>query len=102
FLQLGGVDESLHWTMDYDLWIRMFERVRKSAYLPALLSCTTSHPDAKTIHGMFRQIGEVGRVKARHAPRFGLSTTEKARLWVGVAAMYAYWAATRIGLKRVA
>jgi glycosyltransferase involved in cell wall biosynthesis len=102
FVRLGGVDESLHWTMDYDLWIRMFEQARKSAYLPLLLSCTTSHQDAKTIHGMFDQIGEVGRVKLRHAPRFGLSVIEKARLLFGVASMYVYWGVTRIGLKRVA
>jgi hypothetical protein len=31
-----------------------------------------------------------------------LSATEKARLWVGVASMYAYWAAVRMGLKRAA
>jgi glycosyltransferase involved in cell wall biosynthesis len=102
FLQLGGVDESLHWTMDYDLWIRMFERVRKSEYLRALLSCTTSHQDAKTIHGMLDQIHEVGLVKRRHAPRFDLGAAEKARLWAGLASMYVYWAATRVGLKRVA
>jgi glycosyltransferase involved in cell wall biosynthesis len=102
FLQLGGVDESLHWTMDYDLWIRMFERVRKSEYLPALLSCTTSHEDAKTIHGMLDQINEVGQVKRRHAPRFNLGPIDKARLWAGLASMYVYWAATRVGLKRVA
>jgi len=102
FLQLGGVDESLHWTMDYDLWIRMFESARKSLYVPSLFSCTTSHQDAKTVHGMLRQIGEIGQVKLRHAPRFRLSATEKARLWVGVASMYAYWAAVRMGLKRAA
>jgi glycosyltransferase involved in cell wall biosynthesis len=102
FLALGGVDESLHWTMDYDLWIRMFERARKSVYVPSLFSCTTSHQDAKTVHGMLKQIGEVGQVKRRHAPRFHLSATERARLWTGLASMYAYWAAIRVGLIRAA
>lgn len=102
FLQLGGVDESLHWTMDYDLWIRMFERARSSIYLPSVLSCTTSHEDAKTVHGMLRQIGEVGQVKRRHAPRFDLDAAERARLWIMFASMYVYWAAVRIGLKRAA
>jgi len=101
FLQLGGVDESLHWTMDYDLWIRMFERARKAEYMPALLSCTTSHADAKTIHGMLHQIGEVGRIKRRHAGRFDLSGLDRARLWSGFASMYVYWAVARLGLVRV-
>jgi glycosyltransferase involved in cell wall biosynthesis len=102
FLAVGGVDESLHFTMDYDLWIRMFERARKAEYLPALLSCTTSHQDAKTIRGMLHQIHEVGQIKRRHAPRFHLGPLEKARLWGGLASMYVYWAVTRAGLKRVA
>jgi glycosyltransferase involved in cell wall biosynthesis len=102
FVQLGGVDESLHWTMDYDLWIRMFERVRRTEYLPALLSCTTSHQDAKTVHGLLDQIHEVGQVKRRHAPRFDLGLTERARLWAGLGSMYVYWAVTRLGLRRTA
>jgi hypothetical protein len=88
--------------MDYDLWIRLFERVRKAEYLPALLSCTTSHEDAKTIRGMLQQIHEVGLVKWRHASRFQLGAAEQARLWGGLASMYVYWAATRVGLIRAA
>jgi glycosyltransferase involved in cell wall biosynthesis len=102
FLQVGGVDEGLHWTMDYDLWIRMFERARRTAYVPGVLSCTTSHAGAKTVRGMLRQIHEVGRVKRRHMARFRLSPLEKAQMAAGWASMYAYWAATRLGLKRAA
>ena len=102
FEAVGGVDESLHWTMDYDLWIRMFERARRTSYLPRTLSCTTSHPDAKTIQGMLPQIREVGLVKRRHMARFHLSPAEMVRLVGGWASMYVYWAAVRTGLKRAA
>lgn len=102
FLDVGGVDEALHWTMDYDLWIRMFERARRSVYLPEVLSHTTSHPDAKTVRGMLRQIHEVGAVKRRHASRFGLRNVETVRMYVGWASMYAYWVATRLGAVRAA
>jgi glycosyltransferase involved in cell wall biosynthesis len=100
FLAVGGVDERLHFTMDYDLWIRMFERARKVRYLPEVLSCTTSHAGAKTVQGMLRQIAEVGQVKLRHMGRFRLTPMEKGRLAAGWASMYLYWAAVRVGLKR--
>jgi glycosyltransferase involved in cell wall biosynthesis len=102
FLEIGGVDEKLHLAMDYDLWIRLFERARHVTYLPRVLATTTSHHDAKTIRYMLRQVHEVLRIKRAHAPRFGLSPLEQARLYGGVASMYVYWLAVRLGLKRAA
>jgi glycosyltransferase involved in cell wall biosynthesis len=100
FLELGGVDEQLHWCMDYELWIRLFARARRVARAPGLLSCTTSHDAAKTVHGMLHQIAEVGLVKRRHAPAFALGPLERLRLHGAWASMYVYWAATRLGLLR--
>jgi glycosyltransferase involved in cell wall biosynthesis len=100
FVELGGVDEALHLTMDLDLWLRMFARARKVEYLPALLSCTTSHDAAKTVHAMWRQIDEIRRVKLSHARALGLSPVEQLRLWAGIASLYVYYGAVRVGLKR--
>jgi glycosyltransferase involved in cell wall biosynthesis len=102
FEAVGGVDERLHLTMDYDLWIRMFTRAREVVYLPEVLSCTTSHADAKTVRAMLPQIREIGKVKRRHAPRFDLTTVERFRLHAMWLSMYVYWAAVKIGLKRAA
>jgi glycosyltransferase involved in cell wall biosynthesis len=102
FDAIGGVDEHLHLTVDYDLWIKMFARARKAIYLPEVLSCTTSHADAKTVRAMLPQIREIGEVKRRHAPRFDLSTTERIQLHAMWLSMYVYWAAVKIGLKRAA
>jgi glycosyltransferase involved in cell wall biosynthesis len=44
----GGLDTSLHYVMDYDLWIRLFRNFRFS-YLPEFLSTYRLHKESKTI-----------------------------------------------------
>jgi glycosyltransferase involved in cell wall biosynthesis len=44
----GYLDESLRYSLDYDLWIRL-ARVGRFVYLPAFLAVTRLHEDAKTI-----------------------------------------------------
>jgi glycosyltransferase involved in cell wall biosynthesis len=100
FDAVGGVDEHLQLTMDYDLWIKMFARARRAVHLAEVLSCTTSHGDAKTVRAMLPQIREIGTVKRRHAARFDLSATDRVRLHAMWLSMYIYWAAVKIGLKR--
>jgi glycosyltransferase involved in cell wall biosynthesis len=98
--EVGGVDRALHFTMDYELWIRMFQRARRTVYLDDVLACATSHEAAKSIAGMRQQIAETGKVKRRYASAFRLSPAELLRLWRGMAELYAYWAAVNLGLKR--
>lgn len=102
FLDVGGVDESLHYTMDYELWIRMFAAARRVRYVPDVIACARYHSDAKSIAAMGKQIREVYAVKQAAARRLGLGPLVRARMHAGVATMGLYWAAVRLGLWRAA
>lgn len=45
--RVGYVDESLHYCMDYDLWIKIF-KIGKTAYLPRTLATFRIWEDSKT------------------------------------------------------
>lgn len=47
FQQVGGVDESLHFCMDYDLWIRIAKHYT-IGYIPEHLANTRIHESSKT------------------------------------------------------
>ncbi len=102
FLDVGGVDESLHLTMDYELWIRLFAAARATRYVPRTIACARYHEDAKSIAAMGRQIREAYEVKRASARRLGLGRLDRARMYAGVATMGVYWMAVRLGLKRAA
>jgi hypothetical protein len=46
--EIGFLDESLSYSMDYDLWLRIAERYSWS-YLPEYLACTRFYPETKTL-----------------------------------------------------
>lgn len=100
FLEAGGLREDLHYALDYDLWLRMFPRARGTRYLDRELACATYHADAKSIAGLGRQVRELAALKRQHRPAFRLSWADRARLELGTASLYAYWAAVRLGLRR--
>ncbi|HEY4181728.1 MAG TPA: glycosyltransferase family 2 protein [Kofleriaceae bacterium] len=100
FLDVGGVDEQLRYTMDYELWIRMFAAARATKYIPQTVACARYHTDAKSVAAMGKQIREAHRVKRTAAKRLGMGYLERAKMLAGVASMAAYWAAVRSGLKR--
>ena len=100
FLAAGGLDEALHYAMDYDLWVRMFSRARHTRYVARPIACARYHDDAKSVNAMGAQIREVCRIKARHALRMRLGLVDLVRLQVGVAALGAYFIAVRLGLKK--
>jgi glycosyltransferase involved in cell wall biosynthesis len=102
FLEVGGVDESLHYTMDYELWIRMFSAARSTRYVPELVACARYHESAKSVAMMGKQIRELYGVKRASAKKLDLGAVDLARMYAGMASLGAYWAAARLGLKRVA
>lgn len=102
FLDVGGLDEALHYTMDYDLWLRMFPSARATRQLPDVIACARYHADAKSVAAMGKQIEEAFRVKRAAARRLGLRPTAQARLYGSMAMLWAYWLAVRTGLKRAA
>lgn len=102
FLDVGGIDESLHYTMDYELWIRLFGSARKARYIPATIACARYHADAKSIAAMGKQVRELYGVKREGAARLGLGLADLSRMYAGLATLGAYWLAARVGLLRAA
>ena len=87
--EIGGLDESLHWGLDWDLWIRMACRW-PVVCVPRTLARMREHRDAKTAHGGFRRLRELRDILARHgaagwppaAVAYGLDTFR--RRWPAV------------------
>ncbi len=65
FLAVGGLDESLHWAMDYDLWLKIGRRF-PVAYLPRRLARCRWTGENKTSLGGFARLAEIERVGRRH------------------------------------
>jgi glycosyltransferase involved in cell wall biosynthesis len=62
---VGPLDESLHWTMDYDLWLRMGRR-SAPLFLDAVLAQFRLHPASKTGKVDRRQFDEQYAVASRY------------------------------------
>jgi glycosyltransferase involved in cell wall biosynthesis len=62
---IGGLDESLHYTMDYDLWLRMGKRA-EPAILDAVLAQFRLHPASKSGQVNREQFDEGYRVARRY------------------------------------
>src|SRR5262245_23221401 len=65
---VGYVDETLHWSMDWDLWIRIGRRF-PVRYLPAPLATVRLHAETKTSRGGFSKLREMHRIVRRHSRR---------------------------------
>jgi glycosyltransferase involved in cell wall biosynthesis len=102
FLDVGGLDERLHWAMDLDLWMRMLPAARRVAYLAEPLACLRCHEEAKTYRGMLQQIREVRHIKSRYLPALQPDVGLRVASHVADAKLYVYWAAVRLGLWKAA
>ena len=65
FEAVGGLDESLHWGMDYDLWLKIARRF-PIAYLPRKLARYRLTGENKTALGRFDRFEEIERIGRRH------------------------------------
>jgi glycosyltransferase involved in cell wall biosynthesis len=63
--EVGPLDESLHWTMDYDLWLRMGRRAAP-VFLDRVLARFRLHPASKTGAVDRRQFDEQYAVACRY------------------------------------
>jgi hypothetical protein len=68
FEAVGGLDVSLHWAMDYDLWLKLAERY-EVAYLPRVLANYRWVGDNKSASGGRDRLDEVEGVARRHGAR---------------------------------
>ena len=62
----GGVDASLYYAMDWDLWCRMARTGARFRFIPEVLSGARIHAGAKTVRGGLRRFLEIARVNIRH------------------------------------
>jgi glycosyltransferase involved in cell wall biosynthesis len=67
FEAVGGVDTSLHWCMDYDLWLKMVAKDLTLAYLPRHLANFRWLADNKTATGGWGRLREIEKVVKRYA-----------------------------------
>lgn len=90
FKDVGGVDEKLHFCMDYDLWMRIAKKY-PIGYIDEILANSRLHPDAKTVKVMneigFLEIFEVsnrnfGTVSNHWVWAFAVNNFPKGRIWL--------------------
>lgn len=65
---VGGVDESFHWCMDWDLWLRISERY-KVGFIPRWIADWRQYDEIKSNAPDFRMFKERFRVMRRHSGR---------------------------------
>jgi glycosyltransferase involved in cell wall biosynthesis len=99
FLDVGGLDESLHYAMDYELWLRMFPAARRSVHIDRVIACARYHADAKSVAALGPQIVEACRIKLAAAKRLSVGREGRARMYASMARLAAYWLAVRVGLR---
>jgi glycosyltransferase involved in cell wall biosynthesis len=63
--QAGGLNEDLHYTMDWDLWLRL-DTPARAHYLPDVLAQMRTYPEAKSVAGGRKIHGELRHMLARH------------------------------------
>lgn len=61
----GGVDESLHLLMDYDLWCR-FSKLTEAGSIEQTLAAMRYYPDAKTVRHRNKNMEEMAYVYAKN------------------------------------
>jgi len=69
FEAVGGLDPSLNWAMDYDLWLKFAAAGFKVAYLPRVLANYRWLGGSKSAAGGWGRLREVNQVARRHGAR---------------------------------
>jgi len=63
--EVGYLNECLHYTMDWDILIRLGKRYPVE-YIPAYMACLREHPEAKTFAGGARRAAEIRSMLKQH------------------------------------
>jgi len=65
FEAVGGVDPNLHWTMDYDLWLKLADR-HVFHHIPDVLANYRWLGESKTARGGWKRLDEIRDLLRRH------------------------------------
>jgi glycosyltransferase involved in cell wall biosynthesis len=64
--RIGGLDTGLHYTMDWDLWMRLYDAGCRFVFLDQVLSAVRIYSGIKTLSGSKRRYHEIDRLLRRH------------------------------------
>jgi glycosyltransferase involved in cell wall biosynthesis len=81
FLEAGGLDESLWYTADWDLWLKL-AATGETVYYPEPLSCFRVHPLSQTLQNSKRNGGfgeQINNVLDRHMGRWEADSPRRKR-----------------------
>jgi GT2 family glycosyltransferase len=67
--RVGGVDPSLIYTMDWDLWCRLARAGAKFHYLHEALAAVRYYPGTKTLSGNWKRYLEIWRIERKYGQR---------------------------------
>jgi len=65
----GGIDPSLHYTMDWDLWCKLSSNGAKFRYLPRVLAAVRYYHGTKTLSGDKKRYREIYRIEKKYGNR---------------------------------
>ena len=68
--RVGGVDASLAYTMDWDLWCRLGRAGAKFRYLHEVLAAVRYYPGTKTLSGDRKRYLEIWRIERKYGLRW--------------------------------
>jgi GT2 family glycosyltransferase len=93
FENVGYLDESLHYGLDWEYWLRLARAGHKFAHLPYDLAATRWHTSAKTLVAPPEMYAEHQAIRDRYWTKYRFSSPRWQR-W------YAAWLNKRYRLKR--
>ena len=64
--RIGGIDASLMYTMDWDLWHKLSLSGARFQYVPEVLAAVRYYADTKTMSGSFQRYGEIWRIERKY------------------------------------
>ena len=67
--KVGGIDPTLHYTMDWDLWCRLSNSGAKFCYLHEVLAAVRYYHGTKTMSGDWKRYMEIWRIERQYGRR---------------------------------
>lgn len=82
FDQVGYLDESLHFGLDWDYWLRVANNGGRFAHIPHYLAATRWHTEAKTLVAPPQMYAEHQAIRERYWQKYRFRSTRAQNLYV--------------------